>query len=372
MTAADWPAGDPRLERHYRRLLLAYPGPYRRHHGAEIVTTLLEMAGPGRSRPAPGEAWHLVTSGLRQRFRLPGRPLVLLTAALVTAVTAVLGAAAGSWAGERTFAALPPRAAVQRLLTTVLPDADPSQNLPPFRLGRPGFAYEYQLSGTPAAGHPGTGPADVAAPVRDRIAAAGWTVTSFVVEPPYPHPETAEAGTYFTAANLVATHDGLILSGRMDYQYNRGQYYLGGFSGQLFAQRSAAYLPLTAGGGLLGLLAGWLLAAALAYRLRSMPTGRRRTVSLLAGAALVTAAAPVFAIARQVVPLAVHFGDPRFPVSTLHSVLREGMSVPGPQRWLIPVCTIAAPVLGALAAVVVRVRTRATAAPRLVATEDEG
>ncbi len=42
MTAS--PAGP---ERHYRRLLWAYPGPYRRRHGAEIVTTLLDMAESG-------------------------------------------------------------------------------------------------------------------------------------------------------------------------------------------------------------------------------------------------------------------------------------------------------------------------------------
>jgi hypothetical protein len=59
VTTSDWPAGDPRLERHYRRLLLAHSGRYRRHHGTEIVTTLMEMAEPcirrcGRARRSTG------------------------------------------------------------------------------------------------------------------------------------------------------------------------------------------------------------------------------------------------------------------------------------------------------------------------------
>jgi len=33
-----------RTERHYRRLLWAYPRSYRDHRGTEILTTLLEMA----------------------------------------------------------------------------------------------------------------------------------------------------------------------------------------------------------------------------------------------------------------------------------------------------------------------------------------
>ena len=47
-----WPGADPRLERTYRRLMLAYPGRYRRRHGTEIVTTLLEMAAPASGTPA--------------------------------------------------------------------------------------------------------------------------------------------------------------------------------------------------------------------------------------------------------------------------------------------------------------------------------
>jgi len=35
---------EDRLVWHYRRLLLAYSGRYRRRHGIEMITTMLEMA----------------------------------------------------------------------------------------------------------------------------------------------------------------------------------------------------------------------------------------------------------------------------------------------------------------------------------------
>ncbi len=58
--------GDP-LERRYRRLLLAYPRPYRRAHGDELLDVLLEDAAPGRRMPVLREAWGLLTGGLRSR-----------------------------------------------------------------------------------------------------------------------------------------------------------------------------------------------------------------------------------------------------------------------------------------------------------------
>ena len=40
-----------RLERRYRRWLLACPAEYRRERGDELVATLLDLAGPNRTRP---------------------------------------------------------------------------------------------------------------------------------------------------------------------------------------------------------------------------------------------------------------------------------------------------------------------------------
>jgi hypothetical protein len=90
----------------YRRLLWAYPGHYRRRHGAELVTTLLDLTERGRL--GPGQLVHLVLCGLRQRFRLPaGRPLAAVTAVLAAVALGALGTAGGTWLGWQTAAPLP-------------------------------------------------------------------------------------------------------------------------------------------------------------------------------------------------------------------------------------------------------------------------
>lgn len=223
---------------------------------------------------------------------------------------------------------------------------------PPFRLHVPGAADRYTLAGFVTARHSVADPVAIAAAVRDRIAAAGWTITSYDVQPPYPHLETADPGVLFAGAYVSAHRDGLILNGRVDYTYDNGRYYLGDFSASVFAQRATAYLPLTVAGGLLGLVAGWLLVAALACRRRSLPALRRRAAPVLTGVAVLVAAPPVFAIARNAIQLAIHLRDTRFPVYTLHSVLEPGSWPDGTPTWLFPACAIAAAALGALAVAV--------------------
>ncbi|GAA3140075.1 hypothetical protein GCM10010466_33950 [Planomonospora alba] len=56
------------LERHYRRLLSAYPRAYRRAHGDELLDVLLESAAPGRRVPPLKEAWGLLVGGVRSRI----------------------------------------------------------------------------------------------------------------------------------------------------------------------------------------------------------------------------------------------------------------------------------------------------------------
>jgi hypothetical protein len=58
-----------RLERRYRRLLLAYPPDYRAAHGEEIIGTLLEAASPTQRSPSGREATGLLLGGLRTRAR---------------------------------------------------------------------------------------------------------------------------------------------------------------------------------------------------------------------------------------------------------------------------------------------------------------
>jgi hypothetical protein len=60
---------NPRLQRRYRRLLLAYPPQVRAARAEEILTTLAE-SGSDRRMPSAREAWSLLVEGVRARARL--------------------------------------------------------------------------------------------------------------------------------------------------------------------------------------------------------------------------------------------------------------------------------------------------------------
>jgi hypothetical protein len=62
-----------RLRRRYQRLLFTYPSDYRRSHGEEMLSTLLEAARPDQRFPAPREAASLLLGGLRTRARQAAR-----------------------------------------------------------------------------------------------------------------------------------------------------------------------------------------------------------------------------------------------------------------------------------------------------------
>ncbi|MFI9557108.1 hypothetical protein [Nonomuraea endophytica] len=55
------------LERRYRKLLLAYPRPYRQAHGDELLDVLMESTDADRTVPPPREAAGLVAGGIRTR-----------------------------------------------------------------------------------------------------------------------------------------------------------------------------------------------------------------------------------------------------------------------------------------------------------------
>jgi hypothetical protein len=61
------------LRRRYERLLFTYPSAYRRAHGEEMISTLLEAARPDQRFPAPREAASLLLGGLRTRARQAAR-----------------------------------------------------------------------------------------------------------------------------------------------------------------------------------------------------------------------------------------------------------------------------------------------------------
>ncbi|MFI1995491.1 hypothetical protein [Actinoplanes sp. NPDC020271] len=378
MTSNAWPAADPRLERRYRWLLLAYSRRYRRRHGTEIVTTLLEMAGPDRARPSAAETWHLISSGIRQRFRLPsGRPLALVAAVLMTVTLGVFGAAAGSWAGQRTLTELPSPEVVRQIGVAALPDAafGPDYGI----ADQPGSAGYGHFTALPRAQGPGPAPTWTVEQTRDGLAAAGWKITRFELhpllamksptdadplaelsccQPADPTPFELSISPYNHLrryAIITAERNGLVVHATAtdaiggDTSKAEVKSYSGGVDGKVFAARSTAYLPLVVAGALLGGLAGWLLTATGAHRVRPMRPARRWTTAVLTGAAPTAAVLPVYAIVRNAMLLAAHLGDGR-PVYTLHSVLRPGWwyleNLPAPS---VPACAVAAGVAALLA-----------------------
>ncbi len=338
-----WPPADERLARHYRRLLLAYSGRYRRRHGTEMITTMLAMAAPGRARPSAGEAWHLIASGVRQRFRPPsGRPVAVVAAVLTAVVLGAFGAAAGSWLGRQTFADLPSRAGALTLMGPAV--ADPATEASfVVRHRQAGRADVESISVPPRAQRPSGTPTWTAEEARDGLAAAGWKILEFTIRPGpsttcTKHDDLSPPVTSCVdsrTATLIARRDGLILYGNASDAIGGepGQVWVGGVDGTMFAARSPAYLPLTVAGLLLGALAGWLLSAALAYRIRALP-------AVVAGAALALAILPVWAITLQAVLLGEHFTD----VGPVY-MLQPGSTFEGLPPWLIPGCALAAAAL---------------------------
>src|SRR5690349_17381002 len=96
-----------RLARRYRRWLLAYPRTYRRERGPEILATLLDAAGPGRSRPPAREAALLLRHGLGRRVAEFGRR-AFVVAAFAAVLGGLSGLALGSWLAWRTVDPMAP------------------------------------------------------------------------------------------------------------------------------------------------------------------------------------------------------------------------------------------------------------------------
>jgi hypothetical protein len=133
-------------ERRLRLLLRAYPRAYRRRHGTEIVTTLLEAAEAGGGRLGFGQALHLVACGVRQRFRLPRRPLALIAAVLAAVALGGLGTVAGTWLGWQTAATVPSTAEAGALATAAT--GLPWPSVEPWRTAMGGPGVNSLISGT--------------------------------------------------------------------------------------------------------------------------------------------------------------------------------------------------------------------------------
>ncbi|MFD0523478.1 hypothetical protein [Paractinoplanes durhamensis] len=272
------------------------------------MTTLLEMADDGQTRPTPSDAWHLFLSGLRQRFRLPsGRPLAVIAAVLIASIVGGFGAAAGSWAAERTFADLPSQARVEALT----------------RQASPGDDYSYDRS-TSAWGTDTTmGALTVSdwdpASARDRFAADGWQVTTVrdMSAGALAYTNDPATGSMtplpVRGSQFDAVRDGVFL--RVTGYVSPGH---GTVSVMLWPDDTAAMLPLMLAGAVLGLVAGWMLAAAGAYRMRPLPAGRRRVATVLTGLAVTALALPAFAFYVNMTRV---LGPSGSFVNTVHSAL---------------------------------------------------
>ena len=231
-----------------RLLLAAYPARLRRRHGDELVGTLADVTG---GRPSLVDHLRLATDGLRERFRLPvRRPLGVVTAVLAMLVGGALGLLGGSWAGEQAHSPVP---AVGPLVPKILgPDARPTQ-----------ITHErFALSITSPIGAPGLEPS--VREIHTRLAAAGWDVAA--VEQYHGQP-----GFWARSGDLRIS-----VNGYTDLTVSVMGYPV----------RPAAYLPLLLGGLAIGLLAGWLIGAALAHRLAASPHRFPALVTGAIGAAL--------------------------------------------------------------------------------------
>jgi hypothetical protein len=291
-----------RVERRYRRLLWAYPRAYREHRGVEMVTTLLEMAEAGGGRLSRGLALHLVLCGLRQRFRLPaGRPLAWAGALLAAVVLGAFGAMGGTWLGWQTAASVPSdrelhalNAAMTGMPTPAAVYKEPSAMKGPNTLVRADGTTNYS-----------------AERIRAALTSAGWRITSFHERDGAVLANVGEGleevpirivDYTATRGGLKLAGDGSVITGGAD----RGLAGQASYATDLWPREAAAVRPLTIAGLFGGVLAGWLLAAAFAYRVRRCGRRRRWTATVLSTVAVAAAAVPAYALYRDAYQVMVY------------------------------------------------------------------
>ncbi|WP_018217739.1 hypothetical protein [Salinispora vitiensis] len=293
--ARELPA-QVQLERWYRRLLWAYPVGYRRSHGEEILTMLLDSAEPGRRVPARADVVDVLRGAVRQWFRLPIGRTAVLSAVLSAVVLGAVGAGVGSWLAWQTGAALPSDTEALQTAETVAgvpmnaPDvtriADRGEPHPRVYV----FALEQAL------------PNWTLAAAQARLRADGWTlgtvrestnqaVRGRPASPVYSVQATrgnleleAVGDTFRSGGTGTIVHVG-IHPVRPDWE-------------------PAAILV----GGLAGAVIGWLLTGFASYRLRGRTLPRRLTVLALGVTALGFAADPTIGLYETLAGYA--FGDP--------------------------------------------------------------
>jgi hypothetical protein len=343
------------LERRYRRLLWAFPGPYRRQHAAEIVTTLLDLAESGHGRLTAVQALHLVACGIRQRFRLPaGRPLAAIAAVLAAIAVGALGSAAGTWFGWRTAASVPSNEAMRQLTADMVgAQGGGGVSVFPWRM-----AMDGPVVGTTATVHS----ASPAERLRAALTNAGWRITTFnetASATPVDLTKDPSVTVPGTFVYFRATKDGLSLNGSSWSTAGDARYAVEAQTDQrldVWADETPAVRPLTVTGALLGAVAGWLLAAALAYRVRNTGRSRGSVVIALVTVAFAAAVVPVFDLYRDLYQVVIYdSGAPNpYIISSSSEQLPAGLA---------PACTGAALLALTMALLVARRGTRTEPGP---------
>lgn len=329
MSGSTWPVGDACLERRYRRLLVSYPRHFRRHHGAEIVTTLLEMAESGQTRPAAREAWHLLIDGVRLRFRLPAdRPLARVGAVMVTLILAAFGGTAGAWAIARTFTGRLNADTVVALSKQVVPGGD-------IGVGSSGESWGIPRP-TPVVFGVVDTPDWTPGPSRDWLAGDGWQVGAIRNPSAW---GTADGTPSRHELKFDATRDGLhvlvtafVSSGHTTVSVS------------LSPAGTTAMVPSVIAGILLGALLGWLLAAAGAYRIRRLPVLRRHLTVTLSALAITALTLPATALLINLARI-LHLSD------SIVRILHYAVSANPYWSWATPQLLLLLTVAGLLLAI---------------------
>jgi hypothetical protein len=185
--------------------------------------------------------------------------LAVVAAVLALLIGGAIGAAAGSWAGMWTYPKVPAPGPVASQAV----GSDATLAAHPI--------HQWLWFDTVGSLHPGVDAVEADGRARDRLAAAGWKTTPVDVS-------GGTDGIHFRRATFNAEKPGVRLEVTAYYSDDR-QISVSGRS-----LRPPTYVPLVVGGLVLGLLAGWLAAAALTYRIAG--SRRRRTSAVTTGAGL--------------------------------------------------------------------------------------
>lgn len=294
---------ETRLARAYRRLLWAYPRDYRRARGAEMLTTLLDAAEPGRRRPGFRDALNLVVRGLRCRLSVPNHPGYVVVACTAALAVAGIGAWFGAMAGWQRGTSLPTTGEVVAAATVAVPDAgrylpagqrdcdwrcsgNPSDDMVVFRgpnvhdSTMPEWTEDRPRTTNPATNRVylplAMAHADmvtIAGQAHDRLAAAGWRVSP--------------VRTHYDMRIFWATRGDLTLrfEGRGTTQPESPA-----VAFVVHHDVPPATVPAGAGGAAVFALLGWWLAAFTLRRYRLHRPGRRTAMLATALPGLIAAA----------------------------------------------------------------------------------